>query len=332
VSSKNSDGLNIGDSIGLLSFIFAIIAFTLSPHILTKTLLLLLAAGGIVLAVKFSHWTHNLSGRTQAILTVALIVILFWLGFGQINSDLRLEGHASVASGLHRTYVWCNIQFHRRWLSDFCWAALGIFFTLITQEGSRRIRRNLIVRAEHHNANKGLLDFKQQAEIAMHQLSPTIQSITEVTIRVGCMFEKQTERIKAVGTKTTNVQLKHTRQTALKLDGYSHKLTIRTSKLERVGLSLQEGLLGLVRISKLKGANQSELRMLAPSLRSLCVSITTAVEKTDQFIAMLSLGKAYSRDLDIALDRHITEVSRVRDASLLVRNSCLQALEMMADL
>jgi hypothetical protein len=81
---------------------------------------------------------------------------------------------------------------------------------------------------------------------------------------------------------------------------------------------------------KLQESLKIQLISIAPTLQSLCDSMDGAIRGTNTYIANLEAIKGISKDMNIALDGHIEAMSRVRNASVSIRLSCVKALQLIA--
>jgi hypothetical protein len=174
---------------------------------------------------------------------------------------------------------------------------------------------------------QGFLDFKLQAEKAMADISPAINPITAITSQVGDAMARQAQKVRAVATKSTGNQLRVTRVGAIRLDKYSRRLDSKCLRLEQIGSSLQEGLLGWYTWAHKQEASRISLSEATPSLRSLCQSMTLGIQGTDSYIATLETMKGVSRDMNAALERHIQVIRRIRNANSNILDACVAALK-----
>jgi hypothetical protein len=117
-----------------------------------------------------------------------------------------------------------------------------------------------------------------------------------------------------------------TRVGALRLDKYSRRLDRKCSRLEQIGSSLQEGLLGWYIWAHKQEASRIALSQATPSLRSLCQSIRSEIQGTDNYIATFEAMKGVSRDMNGALERHIQVLRRIRNANSNILIACTGAL------
>jgi hypothetical protein len=323
---RGRSGLNIGDSIGLISLVFAVIAFTLSPHVWLKTVFIVMAALGIVLAVRFSHWTYSWSWPRRFILSLLCALALIGIGVPQINDQLKSDHQKSLTDYYSWVIQIIRLQMRHAWVGRAFWLFTGAFmmiFFLVLVVALKAVRDRSIVSQQ---AKNGFLDYKLQAENAIISLPAALAPITAITFNVGKMIEAQTRQVQAAAQKPTVVQLRVVKRTATKLDVYSRQIHSRCSLLEGTGARLEEGMLGWFAWIKSQNELKPQLIQVIPTLQVLGSTVASTILKINDYIRSMEANKGISRDMNIALEAHIQAVTRVRDASIAIQQSCMSAL------
>ena len=198
----------------------------------------------------------------------------------------------------------------RSWVEHILWMCLGMLILILTQWGIFAASSISNRSKQKQLSEKGFLDFKLQAETAMADISPAINPITAITSQVGDAMARLAQKVSAVTAKSTGNQLRVTKSGAVKLDKYSRRLDSKCLRLEQIGSSLQEGLLGWYTWAHKQEASRIALSEATPSLRRLCQSMTLGIQGTDSYIATLKTMKGVSRDMNAALERHIQVIKK----------------------
>jgi hypothetical protein len=213
------------------------------------------------------------------------------------------------------------------WVGHISWMCLGMVVLILLKWVALALA-SIGKRAKHEQVSaKGFLDFKFQAETAIAGLSPALESITAISVQVGNAIDKQTRETKAAALMSTRNQIRVTKVGAMRLDKYSRRLNRKCFRLEQIGSSLQEGLLGWYTWAFKQEASRIALSQATPSLRTLCESMAKAIQSTEIFIATLEASKGVSRDMNDALERHIQVLGRIRNANSNIASACLSALQ-----
>jgi len=223
------------------------------------------------------------------------------------------------------------MHINRPWIQRTCWLVVGAILMLCIQILFVTVKtyRNRVIASAA--VQKGFLDYKFQAETAMNDLGPAVAPITEITFNVGEMIKDRTRHNEAAAQRPTAVQLRVVKIAARKLDRYSRQIQARCSRLERIGVSLDEGMLGWFMWIKLQESLKIQLIAIAPTIQSLCATMDGAIGSINTYIANLEAIKGISQDMNIALEGHIKAITRVRNASDSIRLSCARALQLIED-
>jgi hypothetical protein len=316
-----------GDSIGIGAFVFAMIAFAFLPTWWLRLPLLIAAIAGLVFLVYRSLLTHAWNPLTKLLVASASSIVLLIIGISQIVDQLKAENRwqpfvvalSSFRHGLARVVA-------SPWMIRGTCVFVGMVAILFYQWIKRTLSSLKEKRAILTGQDKGFLDFKLQAETAMADLSSAIEPISAITDQVGNAMARQAQEITRAVAMSTGSQLRTTRVGALRLDKYSRRLDSKCLRLEQVGSSLQEGLLGWYIWAHKQEVSRIALSQATPSLRTLCRSITSGIQGTDNYIATFEAMKGVSRDMNGALERHIQVLRRIRNANSNILIACVGAL------
>ena len=249
---------------------------------------------------------------------LSLVSIAIWW-----QAITSIQQHKTNPSGLLPSLAF----FEKPWIEHISWMCIGMLI-LILLRWVALASVSISKRAKQEQVSaKGFLDFKLQAELAMSDLPRALEPITAISVQVGRAIQKQALEVKRAASMSTRRQIRVTKVAAMRLDKYSRGLNRKCSRLEQIGSSLQEGLLGWYTWAHNQEASRIALSQATPSLRRLCESITTAIKTTEAFIASLEATKGVSRDMNEALERHIQVVWRIRNANSNIASACLKALQ-----
>jgi hypothetical protein len=325
---QKSTALNIGDSIGLFSLLFAVCSFSLSPAVWIRALLILLAAIGLPIAINTSHWTHPRTRFQRLALSVVGVGLLIFVGTHQINQQLASNHMPTIQEMIGATLILCILYISRSTLlNGLFWISFGAIFTLLFQRmkafvvGRRASLKRMVV------MERGFLDYKLQLEQAMIDLAPSLQPISNITVQVSEMVQKQTLKIQAAASMPTASQLRVTNITGRKLDQFSKRMNTKCLKYKAVANSFQEGLFGLLGGKSQQVNGYPLLIALAPSLQSLAATIEVTLNSLAGYIEIMLASKGLSQGMNRAFDHHIQSVSSVRDVSAQVLACCKEALK-----
>lgn len=324
--ATEASALNIGDSIGLLSLLFAVVAVVITPQGWVKALLLLASIIGIGIAVRWSHWTHAWPFIKRVVLTGICIASLLSLWLVQLNQRLISQQQPTL---MERASVATNelLQIAQNtWMNHAMWAFAGAAIMFLGLRSIRALTGQANSRAKRNEAERGILDYKLLLEAAVSNLAPALEPITRITAQVGTMIQKETRKIEAAASQSTNIQIRVTRKTARKLDRFSNQINMKCSRLEKLGYSFNEGMFGLTQGATVQATGHVLLMGLAPSIKNLVPSIKSGIDGVNSYIAGLQSTKGVSRDMNVALDNHIAAITRVRDANAALLGSCISTL------
>jgi hypothetical protein len=173
---------------------------------------------------------------------------------------------------------------------------------------------------------KGFLDYKMQAENGIQMLSPKLDEISKIIGNVGCSIAKHTKRVQGASGSSARIQLKIVRKTANMLDGYSRQLDRKCGDLEEIGEPLAEGIeIWLTWVSKQPNGWAAK-QELEGSLRPMAKIMEGTLDSTNAYLATLDAIRGVSRDMNDAVNRHLTSITRIRDTNEKIRRSCLEVL------
>lgn len=319
--------LNIGDSIGLFALLFAVIAFIFTPPAWLKVALLLAATAGIAIALRFSHWTHGWNPAGKIALWITATAALLFGGIRQIDQQLETDHRQTLTQLFSRGIRAMTRLMSRPWPQRVLWVFVGALLMLVFQVLLLAAKAYTVQRTKSHSAEKGMLDFKLQAETAMTNLTPVINSIAEVANEVANMLGRQTNDVKAASAMPTPAQLRVVSETARKLDHCSRRMAAKCSRLEIIGKQAEEGISGLFRWANAQPATNLTTPEVLTVLKQFSQSLERSLMQTMQYIAILNTCKGISREMNAALDGHIEIVTRIHNANANILTACLSALQ-----
>lgn len=226
----------------LLATALAIILFLLEKTPAWTALLLVALAALLFHPVTQIPWIRN-TRRLQvaALASMGGLVVLF----GFLVWPSTDKGNTGVAHGISIARGISKIFF--RMLSEQrVRYGLCILFGMLLLELSHRVSRWLTIlqkrKLGRRTGAKGFLDYKMQAEEGMHRLSPKVNEISNIVVRVGISMGEYTKKVQGAWTSSARIQLKGVRRAANMLDSYSRQLDKKCDDLEQIGDSLSEGI------------------------------------------------------------------------------------------
>jgi hypothetical protein len=177
------------------------------------------------------------------------------------------------------------------------------------------------------DAQKGVLDYKLQAEESIEQMGSLLSEITRIVEQIGPSMQAHALRVEAVKSLPARLQIQRVGEAARDLDRYSAKLDTKCAKLEEAGNSFIEGVSGwVVWFSKQKNIdppNQMAATQMATILTQLANQTSTTLVHFDSYLKAVESIRGTSQDMNAAVDAHLSSFGRVRAVTDKIRTSCL---------
>jgi hypothetical protein len=324
---QKSDSFNPGDSIGLIALVFAVIAFTVSPPAWLKLLLLVIAVIGVFVAVHFSHWSHSWSRVGRVSTSLAITLVLIWIGGVQINAQLKTEDGITlweaVSKGAHAVVGYLS----RPWPQRFVCGVVGVLLTLLGQVVFSWVVSRKSAGERLAESDKGFLDYRLQAENAVNSLGPALEPIAKIMGEVGTVLESMVRPDPKVSSQTTETQIRGLKQKAQKIDSLSNAMDAKCVGLEEVARLFSEGMPGWVGLMYRQPGAKEDLVYTVSNLTRLVSTIEKTQAHWSGYIGAVESARGVSRDMNLALDNHVRSVRRVGDASEKILEACKKTLQ-----
>jgi hypothetical protein len=329
---EKSSALNyVTDHPKLAAFIACVaiaITFTPKASVMATWVSLLIAwafAVGMVAGlpvVKGAKWGSLATGAAAAM----LIVVLFL--FGRWLTDLKTGASplVSVRSiGAHAIH-WLNDP----WPQRIICIALGMVLFPLLQLSKRTIITYRSREAAGRDRERGTLDYKLQAEIAIERLPNVLAPIAEILVQVGRTMDEGTLRVKAVLSSPTTMQLREIRRTAKELDRHTRNLDLRCDDLEKVGEDLSQGISGWLSTMRLEQRRAASQHLEDP-LRTLVDRLVKSSAITEGYLHTILGLTGVSQDMNEAARLHAKGIMRIREATAKIRQSCGDSLLLLQE-
>lgn len=303
---KPVSNLSLGDSLGLLGLIFAGLSFVVDPGPGLRLLLLLGACVCSVVFILVSHWTYKWS-KLSKFLASCFLLFVFW---GRVL--LHVSEQFPVFQGLLGT-VNKVLALSRRPAARYLEAGLiGVLFTLTALLLIGLIVAAVKRRKGYISANKGFLDFKLDAEVAIAELPLRLLPISDVIDEVGQMFVAQTAIIVSAPVSETRTHLRNVRNTSRKLNKSTRKLRGLRRRLEETARRLNDGVTGwsLWMAQQERG---SGVEVFVTAISGFVKGNIYAIEGTSRYLEQLDGMRGVSQHFNEALGAHRLEVELIRD-------------------
>jgi hypothetical protein len=324
---KSSVAFNPGDSIGLIALVFAVIAFTVSPPAWLKLLLLVVAVIGVFVALRLSHWSYSWSRVRWVSTSLAISLVLLWIGGVQINGQLKTEDGMTLGMAASKAFHVVVGYLHLTWPQRLICVVVGVLAVLSGQAIIARVVQRKNADERLAEADKGFLDYRLQAENAVESLGPALVPITKIMGEVVGVLGSLVRPDPKVSSQTTEVQIRGLKQTARKINSLSNAMDAKCVGLEEVGRLFTEGMPGWVGWMYRQQGAKEDLAYTVSNLTRLVSTIEETQGHSNDYIGAVEGARGVSRDMNLALDNHIRSVRRVRDANQRILDACKRTLQ-----
>ncbi|MGI4755764.1 MAG: hypothetical protein ACRYGF_02830 [Janthinobacterium lividum] len=321
-----SSPFSVGDSISLISFLFAVVVFVISPPLWLRALLLLAAVPGIFLGLKTAYWTAQWSFTARTATASLLSSAILLLGAVQINEQLALQHHQTLGQ-IAQNAVARLLQLRKSSKSAAIgWMISGALLLWCAQQ-IKKLAPSWSRKATVYP--KGFLDYKLQTESAIKGLSPAIAPLSQLMDDVTTMTQTQKHKIEAAAAKSTERQVAVIRATSKKLDRITRNFVDRGRNLERLAISLQQGLLGWFTWAQGNPSRLDGLRPLQEPLNGMLTSMESALNSTGLYISSIEGIRNISADMNGAVERHLSAIEEIQRINKGLHSACMAALDIL---
>ena len=263
---------------------------------------------------------------TALVLLLSLLLFAYWLpdkGSGVSVLPLLL------AALLQECRVLLGFM-ERPWAQRCLYTSFGMILLASLQYLLREVVRifhaQRIPNASSAGA-KGFLDYKLQAEQGMANLSPIISDITKSIGKVGLLFNSAAVKISPLS--STQTQIRKIGRMAETLRQYSSKIDSKCSDLERNGEWIAEGTAGWLEwMSKQEGRGEVGQDLNA-HLTAFASTLENNITIMSNYLTHVESSRGVSREMNEAIDAHISSIRRILNTTVCIRQSCLNALQLI---